>query len=160
MFIPQSAATARAARESALDANLSTMRASIELYRVQHRNNFPGAAGSNGAAATTCTGVAGTGAVNSAQAFVDQLTRASDEVGNTCTVADNTFRFGPYMRGALPAEPITGRGALPAEIVITTTGVPLAPAAPTGGWAYDTRSGQLAMNSNALDNRGRVFSAH
>lgn len=160
IVIPQFASTTGDAREGALDANLSTMRAAIELYKVQHKNAYPAAAPSNGTPATACGGAAGTGAVNTAQAFLDQLSKASDEAGNTCTVADTTFRFGPYLRGAVPAEPVTGKGALVGEIDVKTTGAPLAPAAATGGWAYDVKSGQLVMNSNATDIKGKAFSTH
>lgn len=160
IVIPQFASTTGDAREGSLDANLSTMRAAIELYRVQHKSNYPGAAASNGTAATTCSSGPGTGAVNSAQAFMDQMTKASDELGNTCAVADTTFRFGPYIRGAIPADPVTGKGALASEIVVTSAGTPLAPAAATGGWAYDTKSGQLVMNSNAVDVKNKAFSSH
>ena len=33
-------------------------------------------------------------------------------------------------------------------------------AAPVGGWAYDTKSGQIVMNSNAPDTRGKAYSTH
>ena len=46
------------------------------------------------------------------------------------------------------------------EIVVTSTGAPIAPAAATGGWAYDTKSGQIVMNSNANDSKSKAFSAH
>jgi prepilin-type N-terminal cleavage/methylation domain-containing protein len=162
IVLPQYASTTSDAREGALDANLSTMRAAIELYKVQHKNNYPGAAASNGTPATACSasGGAGSGAVNTAQAFADQMTKASDEAGNTCTVADTTFRFGPYIRGTLPADPVTGKGSAVGEIAVTSAGTALAPAAATGGWAYDTKSGQLVMNSNATDVKGKAFSTH
>lgn len=160
IVIPQYASTTSDAREGALDANLSTMRAAIELYKVQHKSNYPSTAPSNGTALTTCAGAAGTGTINTAQAFMDQMTRASDDAGNTCTVADTTFRFGPYIRGAIPADPVTGKGALATEIAMSTSGTPLAPGAATGGWAYDVKSGQLVMNSNALDIKGKAFSTH
>jgi general secretion pathway protein G len=158
IVLPQYASTTGDAREGALDANLSTMRAAIELYKVQHKNKYPGAAASS--AGTGCTGTAGTAALNTNQAFVDQLTKASDEAGNTCSVADTTFRFGPYIRGNVPADPITGKGSAVADIVVTSTGAALAPAAATGGWAYDTKSGQLVMNSNDKDAKGALFSTH
>jgi hypothetical protein len=47
-----------------------------------------------------------------------------------------------------------------ADIVVTTAGTPLAPAAATGGWAYDARSGQIVMNSNALDSKNNAYSTH
>lgn len=157
IVIPQFASTTGDAKEGALDANLSTMRSAIELYKVQHQNNYPGVAASG--TAPTCTGTKGATAAG-AQAVIDQLTLASDANGNTCTGADTNYRFGPYFRGALPADSITGKGAAVGDIVVTTAGTPLAPTAATGGWAFDSKSGQLVMNSNALDIKGKAYSTH
>lgn len=155
IVIPQYASTTSDAREGALDANLSTMRSSIELYKIQHKNVYPGAAASN-ASVAGCTSGPGTGALNTAQAFIDQMTKASDEAGNTCAVADGTFRFGPYVRGAIPAEPINNKS----DVVVSNAGTPLAPSTAVGGWAFDTKSGQFVMNSNDKDVKKNAFSSH
>lgn len=160
IVIPQFANTTSDAREGALDANLSTMRSAIELYKIQHNNQYPGALAATGNGTVPTCATPGTGAINTGQAVVDQLTLASDDKGNTCTTADTTYRFGPYFRGAIPNETINNKGSLPADIAVTSTGAKLAPAAATGGWAYDTKSGQLVMNSNATDVKGKAFSTH
>lgn len=157
IVIPQFSSTTGDAKESALDANLSTMRSAIELYRVQHNNNYPGVAATGVVA--TCTGTKGA-ATGGAQAVIDQLIMASDANGNTCTGADTNYRFGPYLRGAVASEPVSGKGTVAGEIIVSTTGSPLAPAAATGGWAYDSKSGQIVANSNALDIKGKVLSSH
>jgi hypothetical protein len=38
--------------------------------------------------------------------------------------------------------------------------VPIVPAAATGGWAYDTKSGQIVMNSNAADSKAVLYYKH
>lgn len=157
IVIPQFASTTGDAKEGALDANLSTMRSAIELYKVQHQNNYPGIAATGTAA--TCVGTKGATTAG-AQAFIDQLTKASDANGNTCTGADTNYRFGPYFRGALPSEAINGKGAAVGDIEIATAGTPLAPTVTTGGWLFDTKSGQLVMNSSALDIKGKAYSSH
>lgn len=157
IVVPQFASTTGDAKESALDANLSTMRSAIELYKVQHQNNYPGVAASG--TATTCAGTAGS-KVAGAQAVIDQLIMASDANGNTCTAADTSYRFGPYLRGAVAVEPISGKGTAAADIVVTTSGTPAVPTAATGGWAYDSKTGQLFANSNALDVKGKALSTH
>lgn len=157
IVVPQFSAATTDAQESALDSNLSALRSAVELYKVQHGNSYPGALASNGG---TCTAVKGTGLANSSQAFMDHLLLASDGNGNTCSIPDTTFRFGPYLRKGIPADPITQKGSVVAEIVTTATGAPIAPSAATGGWAYDTVSGQIVMNSNAVDSKGRAFSTH
>jgi prepilin-type N-terminal cleavage/methylation domain-containing protein len=159
IVVPQFSAATTDAQESALDANLNAMRSAIELYKVQHGGSYPGAVASSGAG--TCTGTAGTGAINTAQAFMDQLLMASDGNGNVCSVGDTTtYKYGPYLRKGIPADPVTNKGSAAGEIVVTNAGAPLAPSAATGGWAYDTKSGQIVMNSNANDSKSKAFSTH
>ena len=158
IVIPQFTSSTTDAQESALDANLAAMRSATELFKVQHTNIYPGAIATTGG---TCTATKGTGAINTAQAWMDHLLMASDVAGNTCSLSDTaTFKYGPYVRKGIPPDPITSKGSLPAEIVVTTTGAAIAPAAATGGWAVDTKSGQIVMNSNANDSKGKAYSTH
>jgi len=162
IVVPQFASSTVDARESALDANLGAMRAAAELYKAQH-GDYPGVKVAT-VGATACTGgTAGTGAVNTAQAWADQLLLASDATGHTCSVVVNDYRFGPYIRKGIPPD-INGTGAnaagaVVANIAVTTTGAPIVATA-AGGWAFDTRSGQIIMNSTALDSRGNAYSTH
>jgi prepilin-type N-terminal cleavage/methylation domain-containing protein len=158
IVIPQFSSSSTDAQEAALDSNLAGLRSAIELYKAQHSGVYPGVNVST-IGATACTGGApGTGAVNTAQAWADQLLLSSDSTGHTCTVTVNDYRFGPYLRKGIPADPITQTGgniagAAVAGIAVQTTGAPLAPAAATGGWIFDTKSGQIVMNSNARDRK-------
>jgi prepilin-type N-terminal cleavage/methylation domain-containing protein len=155
--IPQFANTSNDAQESALDANLSTVRSAIELYRIQHNNIYPGVnAATGGAAACTAAGGAlGTGALNTALAFTDQLTGFSNVQGQTCTVSATGFIFGPYLR-AMPNEPINNVNNVTMFLVAN----PAAPAANDTGWRFNTMTGRFSMNSAALDRRGTAYSAH
>lgn len=158
IVIPQFSSSTTDAQESALDSNLAAMRSAIELFKVQHNGIYPGAIATTGG---TCAATKGTGAINTAQAWMDHLLMSSDATGNTCSVGDTTtFKYGPYLRKGIPPDPITNKGALAADIVVTTTGAPIAPAAATGGWAIDTKSGQIVMNSNANDSKGKAYSTH
>lgn len=158
IVVPQFSSSTKDAQESALDANLSALRSAIELFKVQHGNINPGSFATTGG---TCAATKGTGAINTAQAWMDHLLMASDAAGNTCSLSDaSTFKFGPYVRKGIPADPVTGKGGVVADIVATSAGAPLAPAAATGGWAVDTVSGQIVMNSNALDSHGKAYSTH
>ncbi len=161
IVIPQFSSSTTDAKESALDANLAAMRNAIELYRVQHNAIYPGAVATSAGAACAAPAAKGTGALNSGQAFIDSMVMFSDVSGNTCTIGDTTvYKFGPYMRNKVPSDPITGKGSVAADVVVTSAGTPLAPAAATGGWATDTKSGQIVMNSNALDSKGKAYSTH
>lgn len=158
--IPQFSASTVDARNAALDANLATIRGAIEQYRVQHNNVSPGVAT---AVSTACPSgnPTGTGGANSAQALISQLSMASNAAGETCTVATADFRFGPYLRGGMPNEPINNRGAQADQIAITNNIGAIAPAAATvGGWAFNTATGQFIMNSTGDDGNGRTYAVH
>lgn len=155
--IPQFANTSGDAQESALSANLSTMRSAIELYRVQHRNVYPSVATSvptaNAAACTAAGGTIGTGAIGSNTAFTEQLTMFSNANGDTCSVRDpgNVFALGPYIK-AIPNDSITNPPTN-AVLVMATGAQNQTPTDATGGYQFDNRSGRLVMNSNAVGRR-------
>jgi prepilin-type N-terminal cleavage/methylation domain-containing protein len=158
--IPQFSNTAGDAQESALQANLSTMRSAIELYRVQHRNALPGVAAPAVTAAETaaCTGANGTITAPAAgmATFTAQLTGFSNANGTICSVAtpNGIFSLGPYLR-EIPSDGITSP-ANSTVVFVTETGANAAanPAAATGGWQYDPRDGRIRVNSNAAGRRG------
>jgi len=61
------------------------------------------------------------------------------------------------VRKGMPAEPINNI----ATVLVTSTGAPIVAAGTAGGWAYDTVSGQIIMNSTALDSKKVVaYSTH
>lgn len=155
--IPQFSNSSGDAQESALDANLATVRSAIELYRVQHTNVYPGVTVSSGggAACTTAGGALGGSAVNTEASMKDQLTGYSNAAGATCTVAATGFLFGPYLR-SFPTEPITS-----SAVVTVINGVMTAPAAGLVGWRYSLTGGQFASNNLALDrSTTRTYYAH
>ena len=80
IVVPQFANTTIDAKEATLDANLSAVRSALERYKVQH-GVYPAA--TSAAAGTGCAApaVKGTGAINTSQAFIDQMTMATDKNG-------------------------------------------------------------------------------
>lgn len=157
IVIPQFSSATTDTKEATLDSNLGGVRNAVELFKAQHAT-YPGGVATTGG---SCAATKGTGLVNSAQAFIDHMLMYSDATGNTCSIGDTTtFKYGPYIRKGVPNDAVTGKGAVAADIVVTTTGAPIAPAAATGGWAYDTKSGQVVMNSNANDSKGVAYSTH
>jgi general secretion pathway protein G len=159
IIVPQFTSATLDAKEAALDANLAKMRSAIELFHAQHGSVYPGAVATTGGTCPTGA-TAGTGAANSAQALMDHMLMYSDASGKTCTIGDATFKYGPYVRKGFPSDSITGKGNVAGDIVVTSSGAPIAPSAATGGWAYDTKSGQIVMNSNANDSRTQAYSTH
>ena len=157
IVVPQFSSATTDAQDAALDSNLSTVRAAIELYKVQHGNTYPSAKAATGG---TCPGggTAGTGAIDTAQAVTDQLTMYTDSNGRACSTTDANFRFGPYLRKGLPADPVTQTAA----VVVQNTGAAIAVAAgtTTGGWVFDNKSGQIVMNHAGNDAKGKAYSTH
>jgi prepilin-type N-terminal cleavage/methylation domain-containing protein len=153
--IPQFTGATVDAQQAALDSNLAAVRNSLEQYRAQHGGTYPGNAAATGAGAA-CTGAVGTGGAGSLLAMTAQLTQPSNAAGQTCSIANATFRFGPYLRQGVPAEPVSNNSA----VAFTFVGTPLAPAADTPGWAYDAMSGQFIKNSNVNDPNGRAYNLH
>ncbi len=162
IVVPQFSSATKDAQEAALDSNLSAMRSAIELYRVQHNSVYPGFNISSGGTGCTSPGAVGTGTTaSSAQAFTDQLLQSSNASGATCTLSDTTiYKFGPYFRKGIPADPISQPPN--AAILIQSTGVPIVVASTTttGGWVYDTKSGQIVMNNGTNDSKGQPYSTH
>lgn len=159
IIVPQFSSATIDAKEAALDANLARVRSAVELFQAQHNGKYPGASATSGA---TCPGggAAGTGTAGSAQAFMDHMLMYSNADGQTCSIGDATFKYGPYLRKGIPHDSLNGKGSVVGEIVVTSTGAPITPSAATGGWAYDTKSGQMVMNSNANDTRGKPYYTH
>jgi len=154
--IPQFSAATADAQLASLDTSLANIRGSIEQYRVQHTGNvYPGAKAATGAG-SACTGEAGKGAVGTELAMQEQLKFPSNAAGQTCTIADETFRYGPYLRQGIPAEPINND----ATIAFTTAGTMAAPAEGGKGWAYDAKTGKFYMNSATKDPSNKAYSDH
>jgi len=127
VVIPQFNAVSADAKESSLVANLNTVRQAISLYRVQHNETYPGQA-------------------NWAE-LVTQLTTGTDETG----AAGN--KYGPYLRTAFPANPITNTA--------TGTNVATMPGTATGAtaWIYCSSSGEIRANNTGTAPSGADFFA-
>jgi general secretion pathway protein G len=138
IVVPQFAATTDDAESAAFDANLAGMRSAVELYRQQH-NAYPGAVAAT--AATCVNGANETAAVGDA-AFTTQMTRFTNAAGQACTGTDpDQFRFGPYMREGIPENPLGNPPS--ATVNVVATGVLGLASAGTGGWRFDSVTGEL-----------------
>jgi general secretion pathway protein G len=78
IVIPQFSNASTDAKENSLKSNLQTIRSQIELYKIQHNDNLPGA---------------GTAS------FTEALTETTDVDGTTSGDA-----YGPYLK-SMPANP-------------------------------------------------------
>ena len=153
IIVPQFASTTVDAQESALRSNITSMRAAVDLYRQQH-TVYPG---KNASSTGACTGVKGTGLVDSEQAVIDQLTRYSNSTGGTCNLPEAGYDFGPYIQDDdLPENPITGVKT----VAIETSGNLVMSAAAAAGWKLDVLSGKMIVNDSNTDSQGDAYSTY
>jgi general secretion pathway protein G len=80
--VPRFSRGADAARDNALQDNLSSLNKATELYAVEHGGTYPDAA-----------------------AVVGQLTRFTDHAGNVSEERSATANFGPYLH-CIPPIPV------------------------------------------------------
>jgi len=126
IVIPQFTEASNDARVSALVSDLQTVRSQIELYKVQHKDNYPGT-------------VSGTWTIGN---FVGHLTGKTDIDG----VAGGTL--GPYL-GKFPTNGFnndnTVRDATAAADPNTASG--------TAGWWFNSTTGNFGVNTNEYIDR-------
>jgi prepilin-type N-terminal cleavage/methylation domain-containing protein len=148
IVVPQFAGSTTDAKYSALDANLNSMRAMVEVYYQQH-GVYPSVNASSGGTPPAGS-TAGTGAAGSDQAFIDQLTMYSNAAGQTATAGDTNYKYGPYLKKGIPVEPVSGSAA----IEISTAGLlGMAATADKTGYKFDNKTGQLIANNVNLQSR-------
>ena len=119
IVIPQFTEASNDARVSALVSDLQTVRSQVELYKVQHLDNFPGWNSTTVVAAD----------------FVADLTGKTDSAGD----ADGTL--GPYLQ-KFPTNPFNSSAAVK---VVTQATDPNA-AAGTEGWWFNVQTGNFGVN--------------
>jgi prepilin-type N-terminal cleavage/methylation domain-containing protein len=126
--LPQFASSTANAKESSLRADLSQIRAQIQLYKFQHDGVLPSGTAAN---------------------VIAQLTQATDINGNLApTVGAAGYAYGPYLINQLPNNPYITNGS---GLVVATTALTSASSSPaTGiGWVYSTLTGQVISNTSS-----------
>jgi len=136
IVVPQFVASTDDAKVAALDSNLRNLRSAIALYNQQH-GEYPAANGD------------GTNAANTEPAFISQLTTFTDEDGQSSATKVGAFIYGPYLtRSSMPPDPIMNV----ATVDVGNAGtLPLTSAVTTGGWKFDTVTGQFIANHSGYD---------
>jgi len=104
------------AKSSALAQNLSLLRKQIELYKVDHLGRPPVVYGGS----------------------LPQLLRSTNAEGVPGPTGER-FPYGPYLRGGVPVNPVTGR-----SVVIAIESFPPESTTGQGGWLYHQGTGQIA----------------
>ena len=151
ILVPQFSSATDDAKMSSLDSNLSNTRSAVELYYQQH-GHYPGSVTAAGSAcAAGPGGTTGTGAADAEAAFLSHLSLYTDINGEGCTKSDTAFKYGPYMKkSTMPANPFTNVGTV---LMSTTGALGMVSVVTTGGWKFDTGTGQFIADHTSYDDR-------
>jgi len=115
IVIPQFSDASTEAKESSLASDLQMMRSQIELYKIQHNDNLPGA---------------GTAVI------ADALTKYTDVAGALAvTQAPGAGVYGPYMQ-KVPTNPFNDDNTI-------TSGATDSGTAGDTGWFFNTATGAI-----------------
>ena len=114
IVIPQFTEAGEEARLSSLTSDLQTMRGQLELYEIQHNDNYPALA-----------------------TFAAQMCETSDINGNPSgsKLRADPFLLGPYLQ-VVPLNPFTNDG------IVTVVGWGLGGAG-TDDWEYNENTGEI-----------------
>jgi general secretion pathway protein G len=123
IVIPQFTEASNDARLSALQNDLQTVRSQLELYKVQHLDNYPAAA-----------------------TLVSQLTSRTDIIGNVMATGGDPTKFplGPYLQ----KFPTNGFNSL----TTVESGTAAVAGDNTTGWYWDTTQNKFSPNDNLTNN--------
>lgn len=129
------------AKESAAKSNLMTIRAQIELYKLQHNGYPPGYV--NGADAPIAT---------VSLQLIETTTVAG--VTSPSTVPSDPFFYGPYLK-KIPENPFNKLSTI--AYVAEGTAFSTAVDGTSSGWLYKKETGEIALNWTGTDSKGEAF---
>lgn len=139
--LPQFSNASATARASMLADDLHILRTQIEVYKGEHVGVSPGYPG--GKVSVTPT----------EEAFMAQMTRASNAAGQTAAPGTEGYRYGPYLR-EMPVNPIN---ALATVQIVPGDGSMPAGADDSHGWVYKPSDLIIKSDAAGADERGRAF---
>ena len=90
IVVPQFGSSTDDAKSASLDTSLTHVRGAVDLYYQQH-GDYPGENLSSGGVGLPAGAAAGTGALHTEQAFIDQLIYYSNIGGQSSTIKDTAL---------------------------------------------------------------------
>jgi general secretion pathway protein G len=141
VVIPMAANSAQAARESALAHDLHMLRRYILVYKSQHLEVAPGYPG--GATSQQPT----------EDAFVDQITLASNKAGQTAAMGTAGFDLGPYL-WMIPVNPFNKKAGV--QVLGDGADFP-ADADNSHGWIYEAATQEIRADTVGTDSSGKRY---
>lgn len=138
IVLPTYQSHASEAKISAAKSNLHTLRAQIELYKIQHEGSLPGYV---------------SGAPIPEGMLELQFIGTSEVTGmpTESKAPAGTYLYGPYLV-SIPSNPFNGESALTYSADFATD-----VGDPNIGWLYNRTTGQVALNHSGTDTDGVAF---
>lgn len=133
LVIPQFSNASHQARENTLKDDLRYLRTQIQVYKAQHRDKAPGSNGD----------------------FVQQLTRYTNDDGDTNAAATSAYRFGPYL-SKMPKNPLNEKDT----IELVASGDLKAAADGSHGWIYNPNTGEIIADLTGKDSNDQDYSSY
>jgi general secretion pathway protein G len=141
IVVPQFSNASINAKENTLKDELRYLRTQIVVYKAQHNDVPPGYPGGDNTAAAT------------GPDFIAQLTKPTDESGNTAAANTQVYKFGPYL-SAMPSNPLNN---LTAVLIVDDASPIPAPTDVDYGWIYKPLTGEIVANSTGSDASGTAY---
>jgi len=141
IVIPQAGKATTAAKDSAIAHDLQMLRRYILIYKGQHLEVAPGYP--NGATDQTPT----------EQAFVEQITMASNFNGQTAAKGTPGFDFGPYLM-RIPKNHFSDKVTI--EMLANGQDFP-ADADGSHGWIYKAATSEIRADNTGTDGNGKRY---
>ncbi|MHC4475320.1 MAG: type II secretion system protein [Planctomycetota bacterium] len=141
VVVPMAANSAHAAKESALAHDLHMLRRYILIYKGQHLEVPPGYP--NGAKDQEPT----------EEAFVNQITTASNIKGQTAPMGTPDFDFGPYL-WMIPENPFNRKTSI--EMVGNSADFPTN-ADDSDGWIYKASTWEIRADTTGADSSDKRY---
>ena len=141
IVVPQFSNASVNAKENTLKDELRYLRTQVVVYKAQHQDCPPGYPGGDRSANAT------------GPDFIAQLTKPTDESGNTAAANTQVFKFGPYL-SAMPSNPLNN---LTAVLIVDDTSPIPTPTDVDYGWIYKPLTGEIVANSTGSDASGTAY---
>lgn len=133
--VPRISSGSAGAGEAALRGSLKALRDAIDRYAAEHGGDLPG---------SKADGLGN--AAQSPDAFINQLTKYSNALGDVSLTPSAAHAFGPYLQ-RMPPLPVGGNNGKNAVAIDATNSPPVVVVGPEG-WVYNPATGEIIANSD------------
>jgi prepilin-type N-terminal cleavage/methylation domain-containing protein len=141
VVLPLVAGSSISAKESALAHDLNMLRRFVLIYKTQHLEVGPGYPDGDTTQAPT------------EQAFIDQMTMASNPAGQTAAIGTAGFERGPYMM-KIPVNPLNHLSSV--QMLGDGDSFPVS-ADNSHGWIYKAATSEVRSDSMGTNDAGKPY---